>query len=173
MATQVEDDEPKPNSDYEVGYGKPPVSGQFKPGKSGNPKGRKTKPKSVQAQVQKALSRKVRITDAGQSKQLPFQDVIVRGLVTKAAKGDLKAAAFVFNLANSPLYADTDTLSEDTLSPEDKAMLEKMMKQYSDPDASEQSSEPEALNETALERDPVQAERIDHNSEQIEDDPDV
>jgi hypothetical protein len=27
-------------SDYKVGYGKPPKSGQFKRGKSGNPKGR-------------------------------------------------------------------------------------------------------------------------------------
>jgi len=26
--------------DYEVGYGKPPKHGQFKPGQSGNPKGR-------------------------------------------------------------------------------------------------------------------------------------
>ena len=27
-------------SDYEVGYGKPPRKSQFKPGQSGNPKGR-------------------------------------------------------------------------------------------------------------------------------------
>ena len=28
------------HKDYDVGYGKPPKSGQFKPGQSGNPKGR-------------------------------------------------------------------------------------------------------------------------------------
>ena len=28
------------NDDYEVGYGRPPKSGQFKKGQSGNPKGR-------------------------------------------------------------------------------------------------------------------------------------
>ena len=28
------------SGDYEVGYGKPPVNTQFKPGQSGNPKGR-------------------------------------------------------------------------------------------------------------------------------------
>ena len=29
------------SGDYEVGYGKPPVSGRFKPGQSGNPSGRR------------------------------------------------------------------------------------------------------------------------------------
>lgn len=130
MATCIDDDENEPKPEYDVGYGKPPVARQFQPGESGNPKGRKAKPKSVQVQVQKALSKKVHITDGGQSKLFPFQDVIIRGLVTKAAKGDLKAVAFVFSLANSPQYADTETISEDALSPEGKAMLEKMMNQY-------------------------------------------
>jgi len=173
MATQIEDEAPTPTSDYEVGYRKPPVSGQFKPGTSGNPKGRKAKPKSVQAQVQKALSRKVRVTDAGQSKQFPLQEVIIRGLVTKAAKGDLKAAAFVFNLANSPLYADTDTISEDALSPEDKAMLEKMMDHYSGPDASEPSLDPELEGEPVSERNIVQSEQSEPIAEQNGDDSNV
>ena len=32
--------------EYEVGYKKPPKSGQFQPGKSGNPKGRPKKPQT-------------------------------------------------------------------------------------------------------------------------------
>lgn len=173
MARCIEDEEHKPNLDYEVGYRKPPVSGQFKPGKSGNPNGRKAKPKSVQAQVQKALSKKVRITDGGQSKLLAFQDVIIRGLVTKAAKGDLKAAAFVFNLTISPLYADTDTILEDTLSPEDKAMLEKMMDQCLGTDASGQSVDAELADEPVTEGDIVQSEQSGLNPEQNGDDTDV
>jgi len=42
----------KPNTDYEVGYGKPPEKSQWKAGQSGNPKGRpskKTKPQSAYA----------------------------------------------------------------------------------------------------------------------------
>lgn len=33
----------KDSDDYEVGYGKPPISGQFKKGQSGNPSGRAKK----------------------------------------------------------------------------------------------------------------------------------
>ena len=93
--------------------------------------------------------------------------------MTKAAKGDLKAAAFVFSLASSPLYADAEVIPEDALSPEDKAMLEKMMNQYSETDASEQLPDPETANQTIAQSDPVQAEHIDLNPEQNEDDPDV
>jgi hypothetical protein len=32
---------PKPPGQYDVGYGKPPAKGQFKPGQSGNPGGRR------------------------------------------------------------------------------------------------------------------------------------
>lgn len=42
-------------SDYEVGYGRPPKSGQFRKGKSGNPKGRPKGRKSMQDHVQAIL----------------------------------------------------------------------------------------------------------------------
>jgi len=171
MSKEAENEAGKPV--YEVGYGKPPKSGQFKPGESGNPKGRKRKPKSVQAQTQKALSKKIRVNEGGQSRLLSVQDVIIKSLVNKAAKGDLKAASFVFNLANSPLFADTDTISEDSLSPEDKAMLEKMMDQYSGTDASEPSPDPELEGEPVSERNIVQSEQRDLNAEQNGDDSNV
>ncbi|MBO6920497.1 MAG: hypothetical protein JJ858_18885 [Rhizobiaceae bacterium] len=48
--------------DYLVGYGRPPKETRFKQGQSGNPKGRKRKPKSVQAQMHSVLSKKITIT---------------------------------------------------------------------------------------------------------------
>ena len=38
MTIEPEDEPDMP--EYEIGYGKPPKSGQFKRGESGNPKGR-------------------------------------------------------------------------------------------------------------------------------------
>ncbi len=54
--------------DYDVGYGKPPVSGQFKKGQSGNPKGRKKRNLSFQSLVSKMMSDTVRVNIDGQSK---------------------------------------------------------------------------------------------------------
>ena len=42
--------------DYEVGYGKPPKSGQFKPGQSGNPKGRPKGAKNFKTELATVLA---------------------------------------------------------------------------------------------------------------------
>ena len=150
MSDNNVDEEPKPKPDYEVGYGRPPKSTQFKPGQSGNPKGRKRKPKSLQAQMQAVLSRKVPINEGGIVKRLPMQQVILRNLASKAAKGDLNAAKFVFTLLHSPEHAVTDTIDETSLSPGDLAMLDEMMKGFAGPDASEVSPAPDAVDENSV-----------------------
>ncbi|MEW9922579.1 DUF5681 domain-containing protein, partial [Marimonas sp. MJW-29] len=58
------------SDDYEVGYGKPPKSAQFKPGKSGNPKGRPKGSLDFKTHVQEMLSRQVTITDGGKRRRI-------------------------------------------------------------------------------------------------------
>lgn len=130
MTSHNDDQDPKPRPGYEVGYGRPPRETQFKSGQSGNPKGRKRKPKSVQTQMQAVLSKKVPITEGGKTRRLPIQEVILRNLANKAAKGDLKAAAFVFNLLSSSEHADTDTIDQGSLSPDDQAMFDKVLREF-------------------------------------------
>lgn len=122
-------DNNSPNGDYEVGYGKPPKHTQFKPGQSGNPKGRKKKPKSVQSQMQAAMSRKVTIQEDGKSKRLSMQQLMLRSLSTKAAKGDIRAAGFVLKLLNAPEFADGETIDAGALSTADQALLDQMLGQ--------------------------------------------
>jgi hypothetical protein len=137
MTDGTDNEGQNPKQDYEIGYGRPPKKTQFKPGQSGNPKGRKRKPKSLQAQMQRAAAKKVRINEGGKAKLLPLQEVIIRSIVNKAAKGDLRAASFVFNVLQSPEFADTDVISQNTLSSEDQAMFEQVMKQFEGTDGSD------------------------------------
>ncbi|MEP5760917.1 MAG: DUF5681 domain-containing protein [Litoreibacter sp.] len=138
-----------PNSDYDVGYCRPPKRTQFKPGKSGNPKGRKRKPKSLQAQMQKAVAKKVRISEGGKTKLLPLEDVITKTLVNNAAKGDLRAISLVFKVLNAPEFAETEIFDQNKLSPDDQAMLDQMMSQLSGPESSDSAPSPDPTSEDA------------------------
>ena len=44
--------------DYEIGYKKPPKHTQFKPGQSGNPKGRPQKPQTIEDAAIQTLKQK-------------------------------------------------------------------------------------------------------------------
>ncbi len=89
---------PSQPPDYEVGYGRPPKSTRFKPGCSGNPSGRPRQQRGSAALLHKALSRKVRIQENGVSKSLPTEEIVLRQLAAKAAKGDLRATKLLYDL---------------------------------------------------------------------------
>lgn len=74
--------------DYEVGYGKPPKHGRFKPGHSGNPKGRPKESKGFKTILNDVLSKKVITRSKGKEKKISTREAIVLSLVQKALKGD-------------------------------------------------------------------------------------
>ena len=83
----------KPKSDYEVGYGKPPVATRFKPGQSGNPKGakRKVRPSSISEALQIALLKRETVIIDGKRRRMSRLEIISERMVVNAAKGDLNA----------------------------------------------------------------------------------
>jgi Family of unknown function (DUF5681) len=91
-------DKPTPDQDkveYEVGYGKPPKSTQFKAGQSGNRKGRPKGAQNFQTVMEKELNSTVTVTEGGRRKQIRKRDVVIKQVVNKAAAGDLKAASLL------------------------------------------------------------------------------
>lgn len=83
---------------YDVGYAKPPRHSRFKPGVSGNPRGRSRGAKNSSTIVREALTAKVKLKENGRARSMSKLEVSMTQLANKAAGGDLKAIAMVLSL---------------------------------------------------------------------------
>ncbi len=80
-----------PEGDYEVGYGRPPKRGRFKPGQSGNPKGRPRGRKNVHTILEETLYKPVTITENGRKRKAPAIEALFLSLLRKSLDGDMRA----------------------------------------------------------------------------------
>lgn len=103
-----------------VGYGKPPVEHQFRPGKSGNPKGRRKGSKNTQTLLREILDGKVGIRVGGEAQKISIREAILRRIVEDALKGNPKSAAFLFKGYDSIEANETFT---DELNADDQAII--------------------------------------------------
>jgi len=95
-----------------VGYKKPPRHMRFKPGHSGNPKGRPKKVVTLPEVFSKELRALVSILNNGKRKKVPMLVAIVKQHLNKAANGDSKAAAMVLNHLKENKPGVGDNLTE-------------------------------------------------------------
>lgn len=84
---------------YEVGYKKPPVRSRFKPGQSGNPRGKKKPPRpklNVFEDLERFLQTEITVNEGGTTKRLKRIDALFHSLFAGAAKGDPRAYSLLF-----------------------------------------------------------------------------
>jgi hypothetical protein len=106
---------------YEVGFGKPPKQTRFRPGISGNPKGRPKGKRNLATVLEKSLQEKVVINENGIRKVITKLEAAVKQLVNKAAGGDLHALRQLLALAKSA-EPSADLPSEKVDSSDSKVM---------------------------------------------------
>lgn len=129
--SQIEGEEgPEPGSPspvYEVGYGKPPVTTRFKPGQSGNPRGRPKGAKGLNTIVRETLGGKLTVRTSEGSKKISKIEAVLQKTLEKALKGDARAQFELMKLwrAAVPDVAGSgeEVTADESLSSADLAIL--------------------------------------------------
>lgn len=103
-----------PRAALKVGYGKPPIQHRFKPGQSGNPRGRPKGKKSEATILYELLNRNITVREGGKPRKITVLEAILLRFTEDALKGNTKTAAFLFNR-----YASQDADVNDTSLAED------------------------------------------------------
>lgn len=83
---------------YEIGYRRPPRSGQFAKGQSGNSKGRPKGSKNFVTILDKELSQSIVVNENGRRKTITRLQAMVKKMVAGALQGDQKAVLTLFEI---------------------------------------------------------------------------
>jgi hypothetical protein len=123
-------------AEYEVGYGKPPKSTQFKPGQSGNPKGRSRGSKNLKTDLAEELSEKIVVHEGGSSHSISKQRAVVKTLITNTLKGDARAATSLLSMMMKLLDTGAGEASDEgeALHSDELEILETYKKRLTAPD---------------------------------------
>ena len=116
---------------YQVGYCRPPLHSRFKPGQSGNPKGRSRQSRNLRTIVKQVLSEDMQIRDGGRLRRMPAMEALVRTLRARVFKGDPKALASLILLARQSGLTESDEASADLLhGPEYDAIIDDFLARH-------------------------------------------
>jgi Family of unknown function (DUF5681) len=85
------------SDDTQFGYGKPPREHRFKPGKSGNPKGRPKGAKNESTILHEILTRKIENRSGGRVRKISVLEGILLRIADDSLKGNIKSATLILN----------------------------------------------------------------------------
>jgi Family of unknown function (DUF5681) len=103
-------------NEYKVGYRRPPKSGQFKRGKSGNPNGRPKGSLKLATDLAAELNEQITVREDGRARRVSKQRALIKSLMAKALQGDVRANAAILALyarVITELPDDQDSVVDD------------------------------------------------------------
>ena len=117
--------------DYLVGFAKPPEGRRFKPGVSGNPKGRPKGSLNVRTVIQRTLRELIVINEGGRRRTITKLEATAKQLANKAISGDLRAASLVLEHALAAEEQSEQRMPEKTMLGEaDQKVMQEMLKRF-------------------------------------------
>jgi len=115
------------DKDYEVGFGKPPESKQFKKGESGNPKGRPKGTRNFNTDLEEILAGKVTVIENGKPKKVTSQRAALMRLREITFGGNLRAIDRFISLAQQSAADKEAAGSERVLSAAEEDILQRFV----------------------------------------------
>jgi hypothetical protein len=117
------------------GYGRPPEHTRFRPGASGNPKGRPKQSKNLKSIIQQALTSSVTVRENGRLRSVSKIEGVVLSQLERALKGNEKAALAVLRMAGHVdlLNGGDGSADGDQLSPADEKILAQLLGDQKNP----------------------------------------
>ena len=94
----MSDDPSKPGDDYRVGYRHPPLATRFRPGTSGNPRGRPKGARNLATVLASTLAERVVVAENGRRKRITKREAVVKQLVNRAASGEARPMSLLLAL---------------------------------------------------------------------------
>jgi hypothetical protein len=129
MARQQNESGP---TDYAIGFGRPPKHSQFKPGKSGNPRGRPKKRASLQDIVTAVLFEKMPVRIGERTQKITSVDALIRTAMNRGLKGDHRflTSVIAFIRMSGLCETDANASTNDIDSTDDQAILADFLKRH-------------------------------------------
>jgi len=113
-------------------YRRPPKETQFKPGISGNPRGRPKATAKLESDLARVLNEHVKVHENGRVRKRTSLGVILKRLVLEAAKGNLKASAQLFKVLEKFGVRETASTLPPPVSDNDRAIIEDYLSRTAD-----------------------------------------
>jgi Family of unknown function (DUF5681) len=117
------------SEDTTVGYGRPPVATRFKPGTSGNPKGRPKGSKNLKTLILEIMTADISIQEGEKTKRVSRLEGVVLRQLQKALMGSDQAAMAVVKMALQLGFLEDAQSDQDDvgLSQQDQLILDELM----------------------------------------------
>jgi hypothetical protein len=114
-------------NDNKVGYRRPPAHSRFRPGQTGNPKGRPKGAANLRTDLRDELSEHIRVREGERDLKISKQRAMLKALVAKALRGDARAANVVLGLVSKLFEAAAPMEPVPNLTADDQAILERFL----------------------------------------------
>jgi len=117
--------------DEQSGYKRPPNSGRFKPGMSGNPHGRPKGTRNLRNDLTQLMNKKIAVRENGKVRNISRQEAMLLRLYDQALHRDVRAATSIINMIMKlDLTGGSEDLVREAISETDKEIIADFLRRH-------------------------------------------